>query len=115
MPRERLQIQWGHGAPGVVISLQSALPAYQNFDPEFASRIEAAIDRAQQVIWQKGLLRKESCLCHGAAGNMLALTDRRKRAFSGVEHGRCGTTEEQTGSMEDGPKVEEATQRGADG
>ena len=77
--QERLQIQWGHGAPGVVISLQSLLPIYQNYDPAFAKRMEEAIDRAQEVIWLKGLLRKESCLCHGAAGNMLALQDRQKK------------------------------------
>ena len=85
----RLQIQWGHGAPGIVISLQSILPAYQESDPELAARIQKAIETAQDVIWKKGLLRKESCICHGAAGNMLALTDEKQR-----EHFMAFSTEE---------------------
>ena len=85
----RLQIQWGHGAPGIVISLQSMLPAYKDLDPEFANRMEEAINQAQEIIWEKGLLRKESCLCHGAAGNMLGLTDRKRK-----EHFLAWSTED---------------------
>jgi hypothetical protein len=90
----RRQIQWGHGAPGIVISLTSILPVYKaaaasSEDAAFAARIAAAIDRAQDVIWEKGLLRKESCLCHGAAGNMLALADERRK-----EHFLACSTEE---------------------
>lgn len=69
----RFQIQWGHGASGVVISLASILPICEASDAEFTARIVTAMDRAQNVFWEKGLLGKESCLCHGAAGNMLAL------------------------------------------
>lgn len=86
---KRIQIQWGHGAPGIVISLQSLLPIYEKTDPDLAARMQAAIDRAQGVIWRKGLLRKESCPCHGAAGNMFALLDQKQR-----EHFMAFSTEE---------------------
>ena len=75
----RPQIQWSHGAPGVVMSLEAILPAYKSSDPEFALRMEKAIAVAQEVIWKQGLLRKESCICHGTAGNSLALTNRKRK------------------------------------
>jgi lantibiotic modifying enzyme len=58
-------VQFCHGGPGFVISLRSLLP----FFPEIAKKIEDAIRKAQSDIWQRGLLTKEPCLCHGIAGN----------------------------------------------
>ena len=71
-----LWIQWGHGAPGVVNGLSSLRPIYDKVgDSEMVSRIDQAIANSQGIIWKEGLLTKESCLCHGASGNSLALTD----------------------------------------
>lgn len=69
-------IQIGHGAPGMVVGLLAIRPIYaQQNDQEMVSRIDTAIEKAQNVIWERGLLTKESCLQHGAAGNSLALFD----------------------------------------
>jgi hypothetical protein len=56
-----------HGAPGFVISLESLRP----FFPNMADRIDEAITRGRNLIWEEGLLRKEPCLCHGILGNAL--------------------------------------------
>jgi hypothetical protein len=61
-------VQFCHGGPGFVISLLSLLPYF----PEIAEKINEAISNAQSDIWQRGLLTKEPCLCHGIAGNALA-------------------------------------------
>ena len=70
---ERL-VQFCHGAPGFVISLVSLRPYF----PNLHGRIDAALARARECIWQRGLLTKEPCLCHGIAGNALALDDTQK-------------------------------------
>ncbi|KAI0505573.1 hypothetical protein F5B22DRAFT_520589 [Xylaria bambusicola] len=62
-------VQFCHGGPGIVISLRTLLP----FFPEVSERIDRAIRAAQVNIWEKGLLTKEPCICHGIAGNSLAL------------------------------------------
>ena len=62
-------VQFCHGAPGVVVSLQSLAPHF----PELGPEIGRAIERGRQCVLEKGLLRKEACLCHGIAGNVMAL------------------------------------------
>ncbi|KAI0441199.1 hypothetical protein F4803DRAFT_524526 [Xylaria telfairii] len=62
-------VQFCHGGPGVVISLRTLLPYF----PEISEKIKDVISKAQSDIWQRGLLSKEPCLCHGIAGNALAL------------------------------------------
>ena len=37
------------------------------------SLINTSSEQAQNIIWKKGLLTKESCHLHGAAGNSLVL------------------------------------------
>ncbi|KAI0974628.1 hypothetical protein F4678DRAFT_383402 [Xylaria arbuscula] len=64
-------VQFCHGGPGFVISLRSLLP----FFPDLSEDIEKTIRAAQSDIWKRGLLTKEPCLCHGIAGNSLALDD----------------------------------------
>ncbi|KAI1202116.1 hypothetical protein F5X97DRAFT_345982 [Nemania serpens] len=58
-------VQFCHGGPGFVISLRTLLSHF----PEISDMIEKAISDAQCDIWQRGLLTKEPCLCHGIAGN----------------------------------------------
>lgn len=62
-------VQWCHGATGFVFSLQAIRPYFAKLE----SRIDDAIEKAQRVIWEKGLLVKQPCLCHGIFGNALAL------------------------------------------
>jgi hypothetical protein len=65
-------VQWCHGAPGVIISLQG-VPV--GADPDF----ERLLLEAGELIWRAGPLVKGRSLCHGAAGNgyaFLALYER---------------------------------------
>ncbi|GAW22852.1 hypothetical protein ANO14919_123980 [Xylariales sp. No.14919] len=62
-------VQFCHGGPGFVISMRRLVP----FFPEISESIKKAISAAQSDIWKKGLLTKQPCLCHGIAGNSLAL------------------------------------------
>ncbi len=61
-------VQFCHGAPGFVISLVSLRPYFKNL----SRQIEDAVTRARLCIWERGLLTKEPCLCHGISGNALA-------------------------------------------
>lgn len=60
-------VQVCHGAPGFVVSLERLRP----FFPSLQTRIDEAIRKGRNVIWEEGLLRKEPCLCHGILGNAL--------------------------------------------
>lgn len=60
-------IQICHGAPGFLVSLQALRPYY----PHLAADFDKAIAKGTEVIWAKGLLRKEPALCHGVFGNAL--------------------------------------------
>ncbi|KAH9961482.1 hypothetical protein BC827DRAFT_1383826 [Russula dissimulans] len=66
--RDRL-VQFCHGAPGVITSLMSL----RHYFPNLRERIDSAILRGQACILARGILTKESCLCHGTSGNALAL------------------------------------------
>jgi hypothetical protein len=63
-------VQFCHGAPGVVISLQ-ALHDRKLF-LGLKQRMESAVKRGRDVIWERGMLTKEPCLCHGITGNAMA-------------------------------------------
>lgn len=67
-------VQFCHGGPGIVISLRSLKPHF----PKLGDKIERAIVTAQADIWERGILRKEPCLCHGVASNALALDSERR-------------------------------------
>jgi lantibiotic modifying enzyme len=58
--KDRL-VQFCHGAPGVVISLNSI----KKYFPSLQAKIDAAITKARAAIWERGLLTKEPCQCHG--------------------------------------------------
>ncbi|MCJ1371595.1 hypothetical protein MMC20_002814 [Loxospora ochrophaea] len=70
-------VQFCHGAPGFVISLVAIRQHFPTLQP----RIDVAIERARQRIWEKGLLRKEPCLCHGTSGNAMALLSSQREHF----------------------------------
>ena len=62
-------VQFCHGAPGFVTSLLSL----REFFPNLHDKIDAAVERGRECIWQQGLLKKEPCLCHGIFGNALCV------------------------------------------
>jgi lantibiotic modifying enzyme len=66
--RRRLA-HWCHGAPGVVIALAQV--------PDTGSAASARLDRmlleAGELTWRAGPLRKGPGICHGTAGNGMAL------------------------------------------
>ncbi|KAF1978581.1 hypothetical protein BU23DRAFT_651460 [Bimuria novae-zelandiae CBS 107.79] len=64
-------LQWCHGAAGITLSLNTLKPFFP--DDPMKSRIQAAVEKAQRLIFEKGVLVKEPCLCHGVMGNALAL------------------------------------------
>ena len=63
-------VQFCHGGSGVVLALQSI----QSYFPDLGQKINKAMASAQEDVWNRGLLTKTPCLCHGIAGNALALT-----------------------------------------
>ncbi|HYW29022.1 MAG TPA: LanC-like protein [Gaiellales bacterium] len=62
--RDRIRVQWCHGAPGVVSALAGV--ATQNVD--FTDLLVAA----GNLIWEAGPLATGHGLCHGTAGNAVA-------------------------------------------
>ncbi|KAI9669418.1 MAG: hypothetical protein M1831_000454 [Alyxoria varia] len=66
--KDRL-VQFCHGAPGVITSLLSI----RRYFPKTQERIDKAVRAGREAIKERGLLTKESCLCHGISGNALAL------------------------------------------
>ncbi|KAJ6787189.1 hypothetical protein PWT90_05577 [Aphanocladium album] len=66
---ETKMVQFCHGAPGFIFSLW----ALRSHFPNLAEAIDTAIDKAQECVWAKGLIKKEPGLCHGILGNALTL------------------------------------------
>ena len=62
--REKMLVQWCHGAPGMITSL-AGLPR----DGE----LDALLLGGAELTWRAGPLKKGSNLCHGTAGNGYAL------------------------------------------
>ncbi|KGQ09928.1 LanC-like protein 2 [Beauveria bassiana D1-5] len=63
-------VQFCHGTPGFVISLQALRPYY----PHLSVALDEAIAKGIELIWVKGLLRKEPALCHGVSGKCTVST-----------------------------------------
>ncbi|KAI1100318.1 hypothetical protein F4804DRAFT_348640 [Jackrogersella minutella] len=62
-------VQFCHGAPGVRVALRSLAPHF----PVLKHTVDEAAARAAEDVWRRGVLTKTPCLCHGVAGNALAL------------------------------------------
>lgn len=62
--RDKILVQWCHGAPGMILGL-SHLPASDDVDDLLVAGAE--------LTWRAGPLAKGSGLCHGTAGNGYAL------------------------------------------
>ena len=62
--REKILVQWCHGAPGMILAL-SRLPPDDELDALFVA--------AAELTWRAGPVVKGAGLCHGTAGNGYAL------------------------------------------
>jgi lantibiotic modifying enzyme len=58
----KMLVQWCHGAPGMVTSLNG-------FPQGYDARMDQLLIDAGELTWQAGPLTKGSGLCHGTAGN----------------------------------------------
>lgn len=70
-------VQFCHGAAGWVISLAAMRPYF----PRLHSKIDRAISKGRDCLLERGLLRKVPNLCHGIAGNALALAPQERNLF----------------------------------
>ncbi|KAK6515435.1 hypothetical protein TWF506_007770 [Arthrobotrys conoides] len=70
-------VQFCHGAPGMIWCL---LPL-RKYYPDLREKIDEAIEKARKVVWERGLLTKEPCLCHGITGNAFALAEPQRSHF----------------------------------
>lgn len=59
--KDRL-VQVCHGAPGIINCLDSIKTHF----PNLKDKIEKAITKGRECVWERGLLTKEPCLCHGS-------------------------------------------------
>lgn len=81
-------VQFCHGAPGFIVSLLSLrrilLTPPTNTtteDENLLERINRSIEKGRAHIYNRGLLTKQPCLCHGAIGNALALEGQQRAVF----------------------------------
>ncbi|KAI8970640.1 hypothetical protein BD414DRAFT_540798 [Trametes punicea] len=72
-------VQWCHGATGFLISLSAFLrraaqsPETCPLDSALHDAVVAAMKRAGELVYTRGLLRKGIGLCHGVGGSVYAL------------------------------------------
>lgn len=64
-------VQFCHGSPGFVISLSSIA---DHFPPDLQNKMGVVLEKGRADVWNRGLLTKPPCLCHGIVGNALAFT-----------------------------------------
>lgn len=90
--RQHEYMQWCHGGSGILISL---LAVEKFFEGEVRGRIRKAVEKGEKLVFEKGVLRKEPCLCHGVVGNALAVEvgERREHLLSFAERGAEGEWE----------------------
>jgi len=66
-------VQVCHGAPGMVLLLAHVVPRLTDLTRPTRAEAAEALRRASDCVWKRGLLSKGVGLCHGIAGNGLAL------------------------------------------
>ena len=71
-------VQFCHGGPGFVISFSSIA---EYFPARIRTKMQATMEKARTDTWNRGLLTKSPCLCHGIVGNALAFTQEEDRRF----------------------------------
>jgi len=70
--------RWCHGAPGILILLSTVLRVLSHQsqikgNETLVRKLNGALLRGADVVYQKGLLRKGVGLCHSVAGSVYAL------------------------------------------
>ncbi|KAF2498455.1 hypothetical protein BU16DRAFT_294973 [Lophium mytilinum] len=95
-PGRDRHVQFCHGAPGVVASLESI----KKYFPALKERIDKVVKKGRACILERGLLTKEPCLCHGISGNALALEDKEFEHFLTYTTGGEMKSMERDGMME---------------
>lgn len=68
-------LQWCHGAPGFVILFSTILKRAGELSvPQgLQSKLKSAIDRASDLVYKEGFLKKGVGLCHGVSGSIFSL------------------------------------------
>ncbi|MGE0173944.1 MAG: LanC-like protein [Oligoflexales bacterium] len=59
---KRFIVQWCHGAPGAIASLEK-------FPLGYSTKLDSLLEKGGNLIWKAGPLAKGGSLCHGTAGN----------------------------------------------
>ena len=93
-------VQFCHGAPGFVISLLAIRKYFTS--AIIQEKIEHAVRKGRECVWEVGVLVKEPNVCHGATGNALALEGEQRDAFLGL----VGSPEEVWEDRKEGRKWE---------
>jgi Lanthionine synthetase C-like protein len=78
-PEKHDLVQFCHGAPGFVVSLLAL--GNKGLFPEELRRMDDVIGKGRKAIWERGLLMKEPCLCHGVTGNAMALSGEQREHY----------------------------------
>jgi len=68
-PADDMLVQWDHGAPGMTAMLWRAAQAFND------SHILVSAQKAQDCIWNRGILSKGLMQCHGISGNTYMMLD----------------------------------------
>ncbi|KAI9772810.1 MAG: hypothetical protein M1839_002283 [Geoglossum umbratile] len=76
-------VQFCHGAPGFIISL-TALRSHFHPNTEISQRVDNAIRKGGVCVWERGILKKWPSLCHGVAGNAMAMEGKEWEMFLGA-------------------------------
>lgn len=97
--RDRL-VQFCHGAPGVITSLE-CIKGY--FSSGMQGQISSAVAKGRDLVWNRGLLTKEPCLCHGISGNALVLGEDKE-----VEHFLSYSTRSEIKAMDEDGMLEDS-------
>jgi len=79
--RDDRLMQMCHGSPGFVMSFDSIKDFFSN---DLQAEIAQASERARDDIWNRGILTKSPCLCHGIAGNALVFSRHDDGRFEGL-------------------------------
>eukprot|EP01099_Mayorella_cantabrigiensis_P004319 TRINITY_DN3243_c0_g1_i1.p1 TRINITY_DN3243_c0_g1~~TRINITY_DN3243_c0_g1_i1.p1 ORF type:complete len:479 (+),score=95.21 TRINITY_DN3243_c0_g1_i1:34-1437(+) len=63
-------VQWDHGAPSYVSLMSQAGSIYRSINISNANYYLDSANRASDAMWERGLLTKGLCFCHGIGGNI---------------------------------------------
>lgn len=77
--RKHEHMQWCHGLAGILASLLAVEKYFIGSDLE--TKIRGAIEKGRELVWEKGIIGKEPCLCHGVTGNALVLDGAKREHF----------------------------------